>query len=287
MFSYIRIFLIDKNMHKNYLILLLILLISCSSNEIIYKKVDSMPIKPNYKLSAESDSIAIGFKINEIAKSSEDDLFIKSINKVKAIIYAGDKQIDSAESSLINIEVNPINEKRNSNILTSFINWKKPKVISSNNLFFELIMCTDEVYYTTKLPINDIAKDNFGTPYLALSLKPIIRIENDSNVVFSIQAKRNYINEKEYLPNSEELRIEILNNSGKPVYSSNFNKNYFQVIKQVLPNEIGAIHTYNLNWSGKDTYNKKLPAGDYTVKLIIPAVPAPYFTQTTLQWRPK
>lgn len=246
-----------------------------------------MPAKASYKLDAKADSFSIGFKINEIAKFDEDDLFIKSINKVKTIIYAGDKLIDSVESDNIQIDKTPFDNKKNSNIFQSFLNWNKPKVISANNLNFELLVCTDNIYYSAKLPINEVAKDNFGLPQGTLSLEPIIKIENDSNVVFTVKARRNYINEKEYLPNSEEIRVEILNQSGKPVYSSNFNKNYFQVVKQVLPVEIGAVHSYTYNWSGKDSYNKKLPAGDYTVRLVIPALPEAHITQTTLQWRPK
>ncbi len=82
------------------------------------------------------------------------------------------------------------------------------------------------------------------------------------------------------------LRIEIMTRSGKNIYSSNENADYFQIIKKVLPEEIGETYIYKYIWSGKDRIGSKLPAGDYLVKYIIPSRPAPYITQMSFEWRP-
>ncbi len=245
-----------------------------------------MPVKPTYNLNADSDSITLSFGLREINEIDKQNIFINNIERIKAYIYAEDNLIDSAETLEFKKDVLPIDKNNAYFNFNSIINWNKPKVISANTLNFNFVFCTPKVHYSETIPINQIALSGIDKEKTSLLLTPSINIINDSNVVFSVDAKRIYVENKEYLPSSELLRIEILNKSGKPIFASNNNMNYFQVIKQVLPSEIGDRYIYQYTWNGKDNYYKKLPQGDYTVLLVIPSIPKPHIIQTILEWRP-
>ena len=265
-------------------------MISCSSS-IVYKSLEELPIKPKYYLDYRmGDSIEIAIELNQsIKKSKVEDSFVRNLRAVYAGIHAGNKDIDSigtedviysVKANTSDLDLNYINSK-------TVLRWNKPKYINSNLLSFNFSLVSDRVVYSGRVTLPEIAKNsNIGVEH-SMKLIPKIEIDNDSTVQFIVLAKRLFLVDNEYIPNSETIRLEIFSDSGKLIYSSNKNSNYFQVIKKVLPEEIGNEYEYKIYWNGKDNDLRIVPEGIYDVRLTIPAKPKPYITQTKLEWKNK
>lgn len=103
-------------------------------------------------------------------------------------------------------------------------------------------------------------------------------IENldNGNIKFILKAKRIKLVKNEYLPSSENFVIEIYDNNGNQVWSSSYNKNFFMVITDVQPKNVGDSHTYTMEWNLKINDNKNINKGNYKVNFIIPAKPKSY-----------
>lgn len=268
------------------MIIAMVLLASCSSS-IVYKSLEELPTQSDYSVSfPANDSLKIGIKFVQTTKTKdENELFANRINRIIAKVYAADKLLDSISTTKFVIEKEPVGTNSIQSNFSTDLKWRKPTYLSSNMLNIDLVIETDKVVYSGRKSLKTMAKNFSVAAGLALSLTPKIQIENDSSVLFIVNAKRNYIVEKEYFPNSEALRIEILTVTGKLLYSSNYNANYFQVVKKVLPEEIGNTYEYKIYWDGKDNNHSKLPPGKYEVRMTLPAIPSNYMTQTTFDWR--
>lgn len=109
-------------------------------------------------------------------------------------------------------------------------------------------------------------------------------IENleNGNMKFILNAKRIKLVENEYLPSSENFVVEIYDNNGNQVWSSSYNKNFFMVITDVLPKNVGDSHTYTMEWNLKGNDNKTINKGNFIVKFIIPSKPKPYICSQNL-----
>lgn len=263
-------------------------LISCSSS-IVYKSLEELPVKPTYYLDyRDGDSLEIGIELTQsLQKSKIEESFIRNFKAVNVGIHALSKDIDS-----INTEEILYSEKPNtSDASLSYVStkaalrWIKPKYINSNMISINLSLVSEKIVYRGQVSLPEIARNsNIGVD-ASLRLRPIIHFENDSTVVFKVLAQRLFLVDNEYIPNSETLRLEIFSDSGKLLYSSNKNANYFQVIKKVLPEEIGNTHEYKIYWNGLDNEMGNLPKGNYDVRLTIPAKPKSYITNTKLEWK--
>lgn len=93
---------------------------------------------------------------------------------------------------------------------------------------------------------------------------------------FELEVKRLKQRTDEYLPNSEDFRVEILNADGKVVFNSGFGMNFFQAIQKVKPNKIDDTHKYEYSWNYLDNFGKKVKSGNYKALLIIPSQPTKY-----------
>lgn len=105
----------------------------------------------------------------------------------------------------------------------------------------------------------------------ALSLKPEIKFSGNQ-IEFILHTKRNYIVEKEYIPNSEDLKILVYSEKGKLIYNSGEGANFFMAIQDVKPIEVGEKHTYKFI-SKNDFFDK---SKIYKIHYIIPAKPEIY-----------
>jgi hypothetical protein len=119
----------------------------------------------------------------------------------------------------------------------------------------------------------------------ALVLKPYLEAVSDSSVTFVIEATRQAKIEGEYLPNSEDIRIQLESEKGKVVWISDYGKNFMQVISDVLPAEPGKVHKYKVFWNGQRNGGGFLEPGLYTVRAVIPAKPLPYFVTFKFEWK--
>lgn len=112
--------------------------------------------------------------------------------------------------------------------------------------------------------------------YEYMSLEGYYESVDENNIIFFLKAERNKINEGEYLPNSENIRLEIFDSEKRLIYNSAHNMNFLQVISEVLPMEEGKHHDYEISWNYLTNDGKKITPGNYTAKLTIPAVPNNY-----------
>ena len=110
-------------------------------------------------------------------------------------------------------------------------------------------------------------------------------IENldNGNIKFILKAKRIKLVENEYLPSSENFVVEIYDKNSSQVWSSSYSKNFFMVITDVKPKNVGDSHTYTMEWNLKGNDNKTINKGNYIVKFIIPAKPKSYICSQNLE----
>lgn len=118
----------------------------------------------------------------------------------------------------------------------------------------------------------------------ALRLKPFVK-KTDSVTVFGLVAERKRDVEDEYLPTSENFRVEIMTPNGKTFWNSSHDKAFLQVIGEVEPVQKGDTEEYTMPWNGQTNAGKTLPEGEYNLRMTIPAKPNPYFVESKFQWK--
>lgn len=116
-----------------------------------------------------------------------------------------------------------------------------------------------------------------------LLLTPFVEASGDSLIRFGISAQRRTVVSGEYLPSSEDLRVEVLHEN-KVIWKSNKGMAFLTVIQPVRPENIGESSTYALEWDLIDELGSRLQAGTYTARLMIPSRPAPYLIETSFTW---
>jgi len=109
-----------------------------------------------------------------------------------------------------------------------------------------------------------------------MKLKATFKKIDDNSVKFMLKAERLQQKTDEYLPNSENFRVEIYDNNNSLIFNSDFEQNYLMVIGDVEPKEIGQTTEYEYIWDKRNNYKKAVPKGKYRAKLIIPAAPEIY-----------
>ncbi|HYF02266.1 MAG TPA: BsuPI-related putative proteinase inhibitor, partial [Patescibacteria group bacterium] len=103
--------------------------------------------------------------------------------------------------------------------------------------------------------------------------------------LFTLNAKRNRSNGKEWMPSSENFRVIIFSAKGGEVWNSSFNMNYMTVVGDVKPVKVGTTEHYEMLWTGVGNNKQQVPAGTYTAQLIIPARPIPYTATVDFEWK--
>ena len=140
--------------------------------------------------------------------------------------------------------------------LEKLINLEKKKLMSGIKVF--LLILTILAVSCSSNASRDSEKMEFAEPCCdsdidrAVLLKPFFNEQPDGSVIFGISAYRQALVEGEYCPSSETFRVEIINQKGKTIWSSNNNKMHMQVISDVLPENSGETYDYQLTWNGKD-----------------------------------
>jgi len=273
-----------NNMKNSTLLLLFLLVIACSSVD--RKNEQKLPIEPNINL-IKSDKNNYTITLNMTAANdskSPEHLFLRDMQEIEIKVFENSKFIDSARITKFEISSMTANDGKVSSTLFfrqpfNFIN-RKIKDLS----FVFYFKTSNEVYEINKQS-NEIEKIQDNASEEPLELVPSVAMQNDSTAVFSLTATRlaNVINE--YIPTSEEFRVEILSGKGNLVWSSNFGMNYLQVILQVKPEKIGETHKYSLEWNGQTNKGVPAPPGNYTANLIIPARPKHYSSTIQFHWK--
>ncbi|MCK5741808.1 MAG: hypothetical protein KAH48_06285, partial [Chlorobi bacterium] len=93
----------------------------------------------------------------------------------------------------------------------------------------------DNCYYFVKDYSGMFVESQNINESTALRLLPYYTNLTGGEVEFVLSVKRAHQKENEYLPSSEDLRIEVKTQSGKTIWSSNYGMNFLQVISEVKP----------------------------------------------------
>ena len=256
----------------------LLLLVSCSG-KISYKPLKDMPVQPSYAVDFPTDdSLRFSLDFNQTQKAGKNKKsFPQQIDGIGAVIYANDSRLDSIVTNDLTVNSVPFGSNKVAHNLSAVLAWKKPGYINSNLLNFNLEVRTPKVIYTGMVNIQDIAANNESqAPRRAVTVTPSYVVSSDSVFDFVLASKRNFTDDKEYIPNSEVIRLEIFNSNGERIYFSNKGMNHFQVIKHVLPDEIGRTYEYRVSWNRRTNSGDIIPRGKYTARLTIPSRPMPY-----------
>jgi hypothetical protein len=89
----------------------------------------------------------------------------------------------------------------------------------------------------------------------------------------------------EYLPSSEQFRIDIQNDRGETIWSSNHGMGYATAIGKVEPDVVGEESVFSIYWDGRSSLtHTTLSPGRYRVVAQIPAKPQPYMLIEELNW---
>jgi len=205
-----------NNMKNSTLLLLFLLVIACSSVD--RKNEQKLPIEPNINL-IKSDKNNYTITLNMTAANdskSPEHLFLRDMQEIEIKVFENSKFIDSARITKFEISSMTANDGKVSSTLFfrqpfNFIN-RKIKDLS----FVFYFKTSNEVYEINKQS-NEIEKIQDNASEEPLELVPSVAMQNDSTAVFSLTATRlaNVINE--YIPTSEEFRVEILSGKGNLV----------------------------------------------------------------------
>ena len=264
----------------------LLLLVSCSG-KVSYKPLKDIPVKPNFNVEFPSDdSLRLTMDFSQTRKAGKNKAsFLEMVSSINSVIYANDSRLDSISVSDFNVNSVAFGSNSISTNLVAVLPWKKPGYINSNLLNFNIQVITPKVIYTGLLNLQQIASNaESKAPQRAVTLYPSVSYTADSTFDFTVTSKRNFVDEKEYIPNSEEMRLEILNSRGERIYSSNTNISYFQVIKHILPEEIGRTFNYHMFWVKRYDNGDPAPRGKYTARLTIPSRPMPYIVNLDFEY---
>ena len=278
------LFYFKNNMKNRTFLMLFFLLIACSS--VTPKKEQKPPIEPNINLiKSDKNNYTITLNMSAVNDSkSPEHLFLRDMQEIEIKVFENSKFIDSTRITKFEISsITAIDGKVSSTLFfRQPFNFINRKIKDLSFLFY--FKTSKEIYEIRKLAA-EIDKNENKPSEEPLELVPSVAMENDSTAVFSLTATRLAKVINEYIPTSEEFRVEVLSGKGNLVWSSNFGMNYLQVILQVKPEKIGETHKYTLEWNGQT--NKGMPAtpGNYTANLIIPARPNHYSSTIQFHWK--
>ncbi|MCX7909331.1 MAG: hypothetical protein N2560_07435 [Ignavibacteria bacterium] len=114
---------------------------------------------------------------------------------------------------------------------------------------------------------------NFQTPDEKFKAFPHILVVDDSLILFVLDLLRLEPADDEYFPSSERLRIEITSQLGKPIWNSDFNMYFLQVVGKVEPLEVGKVYRYVIAWNRRDNNGQYVGSGTFNVAYILPIKP--------------
>lgn len=150
------------------------------------------------------------------------------------------------------------------------------KIISLLSVLFIMLLsaCTSQNSISKVEILDDLNQTEEVNEIL--ELRSTCKMQQDSSLIlFSLKAKRKKVVD-EYIPNSELIRLIIINSEGEIIYSSGGKQAYLMMVEKVRPENVDEEYTYTIFWNMKDNRGIKVPMGRYIANLIIPAKPTPY-----------
>ncbi len=265
------------------LIMSALMIYGCSTTKIIDK--NPPPYSPDVNLIVNSGNAVFNFSLKAVQQESQDKFdFINSITSVKLeILTPEDTVFHTFEFSQLDIKGTTEKEKQTSLTVSGSVSWMLPLKFNLEDMKFRYKIFANNKFYDFTKTYKDIyteAEENMP----AITLEPFIENQTYTSAVFGVIAKRIKTVENEYIPTSEIFRVDILNQKGHIVWSSGYGQNFLQVVNPVLPVSKGETHKYTIEWNGKTSNQIPLIAGEYTLKMTIPAKPMPYTTSMRLNW---
>ncbi len=155
--------------------------------------------------------------------------------------------------------------------------------ISLNDYSIKIRIETKNKFYTFEKSCGQILKEQRYLSGDGLIVVPYYEKSEDNSGVFGLFAYR-IKQVEEYLPSSEEFRIEIATRKGKTVFNSNKGKAFLAVITEIKPKQVGSMYEYSYPWFGKSDSGHKMLKGDYSARLFIPGVPKSYGDIINFYW---
>lgn len=138
---------------------------------------------------------------------------------------------------------------------------------------------------TMLLSCSSMKKEKIVPSERALSVKcDIIKI-NDKTLSFVVEANRLRADSAEYFPNSEHIRLLILDNRGMIKWRSDDKIVFSSAISKPLPDTVGNTYKYNIDWYGNDNNKNILVTGKYKVQVILTCRPKPYIMDMEIDWK--
>jgi hypothetical protein len=253
-------------------------LVSCTSvKENIVKNPIPQNIETEIRLVEKGDSILFSILLNEKFSADNSELFLSKINSISITAEYSEKNIQfysKLDGSNIKKAGIALKEFESSSVLYSFASYSKKGIFLNNLISLEIDLNTAEgIYHLRKSKV-----ELFKASEKILKLIPLVLAKDERKIDFGILAYRYNITD-EYIPNSEIFRLEVRNMKGKPIYNSQEGGNFMQVIYPVYPENIGEFFLYSYSWNLKDNDGEDIVDGDYSINMMIPALPKPYRTE--------
>ncbi|OGU10376.1 MAG: hypothetical protein A2X61_11330 [Ignavibacteria bacterium GWB2_35_12] len=255
----------------------------CSTTKIIDK--NPPPYRSDVSLLVNSGNAVFNFSMKAIQNDGQDKFdFINAITTVKLeILTPEDTVFHNLEFTQLDIKGTTEKEKQTSLTVSGSVSWMLPLKFNLEDMKFRFKIFANNKFYDITKTYDDIyteAEEDMP----ALTLEPFIENQTYNSAVFGVIAKRNKTVENEYIPTSETFRVDILNQKEHVVWSSSYGQNFLQVLNPVLPASKGETHKYTMEWNGKTSNQIPLTAGEYTLRMTIPAKPTPYTTSMRFNW---
>ena len=259
-------------------------LYGCGTTQIIDK--NPPPYIPEVSISFNNNNALFNFSLQANKNDIKDKFdFINSITIVKIdVISKEDSVIHTLDFSQLDLKGTTNKETQTSLTISGVTNWILPAKINLKDYIYRFKIFANNKFYNMTKTYSQLHTE-VEEELSALSLEPYIAEQTYNSAIFGVVAKRNRIVENEYIPTSETLRVDILNQKGAVVWSSGMGQNFLQVINPVLPKSTGESHKYTVEWDGFASNRIPLNPGDYIVRMTIPAKPNPYTASIELKWK--
>ena len=262
-----------------YYLLFVVILAFSGCQGVQVKKVHNIPppFKPNVTAYEVNDSVRIILNYNIFNNTFKDKAaFVKNIKRITCSLKSKGTKFRTFEMRIDTLMV--ANQNNFNFVFLAVSNIFFPQRYPFDILSFEFnIIISDNVSYLLEKPYNDIIQTyNFDKKH-AMDLIPVIEKLEPDNYFFGLAARRLNSVKEEYLPSSEDYRIDVYSRKGIEIFNTNFKKDYSLAIGHVQPEEPGKLFLYSYFWNIKNNNITKVTPGDYILKMSLPAKPSPYF----------
>jgi hypothetical protein len=264
-------------------LLIIALIISCTS---VPKEVQSNqlpPFKPNFYAIDRKDSIQIIFNYNDVGTNKDKLEFINAINNITVNFKSSNKKtIKSLILTKMIMKQTTVNYKMTTTLLAQGFYVPNTRA-NIDPVTVELNIFMDSTVYTMQRPYADFVRKFSFDNKNAMNLLPIVEKLDSVNYFIGLIALRKSMPGKEYLSSSEDFRVELFGPKGNLIWCTNYKQNYMQAKQPVKPLNIGDYYLYSTVWNGRNNNDVRILEGDFALKLSIPAQPNPYFVTLNMK----